>query len=271
MISNDIKILVDNYQFMLSNNRIFDINIWWDPIFTDGFINYNSPEIFFSALKSFNINEGIITSAMAARFDPYEGNLQIAELIKGKINFYGCMILTPDMFYKNGDEYIAKLKSFKFVAARVFPETYKHSMSDYSMGKLLNTLQSNGIPLFIWHSQVSFNDIDQICREYPKLSVIMDGHNVKYLYHAREYLSLLMHYKNFYIEAHNLVLFREIETIADLASCKQLVYGSYFPYHTPHFSFYNILTSDITQKQKAGILATNIQQILSLKNQKTGR
>jgi len=265
MVAATIKEYVDTYKKSIANTDIFDVNIWWDRISRDRFVKYDSWEEQMKAYRSFSIRKGIVTNAVAAKFDPYEGNAELAELLKGQNGFFGCMVLTPDICFKdNGSGYILGMKDKGFIAARMFPKTFMHSMSDYATGKLLKILEENHIPLMLWHTQVSFDEMDRICSDYPDLIVILEGHDRKYLYHARDYTALLLKHKNFYIETHNIVLFREYETLADICGCDNLLYGSYFPYITPHFSMHQIVAAEITEKQKKDIFYENSKRVFPI-------
>ena len=51
--------------------------------------------------------------------------------------------------------------------------------------------------------------------------LIVEGNDVKLLYHNRNYLALLRQCPNLYLETHNLVLYSEIEHLAARASGKR--------------------------------------------------
>lgn len=268
-MSISVKERVDTYKQSISNTDIFDVDIWWDRFSRNMLRSYDSWEEQMRAYRSFGIHKGIVTNAISAKLDPYEGNAELAELLKGQNDFYGCMVVTPEMCFKNNcADYIHEMMDKGFVAARMFPKTYLHSMADYSIERLLKILEENHIPLMLWHTQVSFEEMDRICSDYPGLIVIMEGHDRKYLYHARDYMALLLKHKNFYVETHNIMLFREFETLADICGCDSLLYGSYFPYMTPHFSLYQVMDANITDDQRKAIFSGNAKRIFHLGGEK---
>ena len=253
---------VTTYKKQIENHEVFDFNLWWDPTFTQGFRTYDAWDKQWEAYAKFGLRSGLVTSAKAARYDALEGNAELLALIDGRF-LLGCMVLTPELFYGNaGVRYVDDLLAQGFVAARLFPGTYMHSADPIDLKCLLEVLAERDIPLLLWHTQVSFKEMDRLCQAYPHLNIIVEGHDRKLLYHAREYMSLLMRHKNFYIETHNLILYREYEHIEKLVGCQNLLYGSYFPYNTPNHSLYPVLTAEIGEEQRSGILCGNAKRIL---------
>ena len=258
----EIAQMIATYRETSQHLEVFDFNLWWDPIFRDGFRIYTDWDKQWEDYNQFGLKNGLITSAKAARYDGLEGNAELSALIDGT-PLLGCMVLTPELFYsQGGDEYVDTLVSQGFVAARLFPATYMHSMKPADIGSLLEVLETRGVPLLLWHTQVSFDEMDCLCRAYPGLNIVVEGHDRKLLYHARQYMPLLMRHKNFFLETHNIVLYREFENIDSLAGSSNLLYGSYFPYLTPHFSLYPVITAEIGEAQRSGILCGNARRIL---------
>ena len=284
---------IETYENMLRKSEIFDLNLWWDPVFREGFRTYDDWDKQWNEYTRFGLNQGLVTSAKASRYDALAGNAELAELLEdtgssleltaglsnessaelsagasarlangSSVRLSGCMVLTPDMFYKhNGETYIDELMSRGFIAARLFPATYMHSMKPFTIRRLLEALEIRNLPLLLWHTQVSFEEMDRICEAHPGLNIIVEGHNMKLLYHARQYMPLLMQRRNFFLETHNLVLYREFETINSLAGCGNLLYGSYFPYNTPHASLYPIFAAEIEDGRRDGILCGNARRL----------
>ena len=252
---------INTYKNLIKTHEIFDINLWWDPLFCEGFRVYDNWETGWETYFRFGLKRGLVSSAKAARFDAIEGNVELAKLIDGK-SLYGCMVLLPELFYSNdGEKYVDGLIDQGFIAARLFPKTYMHSMNPDDLFDLYKTLETRKLPLLLWHTQVSFDEIDRICKVFPALNIIVEGHDRKLLYHARQYMPLLMRHKNFYIETHGLLLYREFEHINKLVGCQNLLYGSCFPYNTPDHSLYHVFTAEIFDDQRSGILYDNAKRM----------
>ncbi|MBQ3133236.1 MAG: amidohydrolase family protein [Clostridia bacterium] len=258
----------DIFKKQMKESDVFDIDLWWDPYFEDGFVTYKDWDKQMADCKARGINGGIITCRDAAFIDYKTGNDLLADLLAKEAdkNFYGCMVLVPEVGYADdkGEAYVRDLMAKGFVAARLFPKTYIHSMQEYAIGPILDTLEKLGVPLMLWHTEASWDDMDRICDNHPNLNVIVEGHDRKLLYHARDYVGLMRKHKNFFVENHNLVLFDEYNTLKKMCGVDQLLYGSYFPYNEPNFALYPVAESDLTDEEKANILAGTARKIFPL-------
>lgn len=251
----------EEYRGLLAGYDIFDSNLWWDPR-REGFRACADMDGYRRELAKAHIASGIVTSVESAQYDPYYGNERLAELLKDEKGFYGCMVLTPEMMPGDGEAYVDGLLERNFAAARMFPGFYYHSMKPYCAGAVLKLLERKRIPLMLWHSQVPWDMLDELCETYPRLPVIVEGHDVKLLYHSRNYLKLLEKHANFYVETHNLVLFDEIRTLVEKTGAGNLLFGSYFPYHTPHHALYSIAGGELDEAAKQKILGANLLELV---------
>ena len=252
------------YREALNKAELFDCNVWWDPLTDNNLKNYADFEELLSACETEGIQRGIVTDVQAATLDNHTGNERLRSLLKGHKGWYGALVLTPDIcFDGNEKEYIQGFLEDGFRVARMFPKNFEHSMEEYAIGKILKRLEELSIPLMVWHDQVSWREMDRICSEHPRLNLIVEGHDVKFLYHSREYFALMQKHDNFYLESHNLVLFREIENLWDLTGKMHVLFGSYFPYGNPHFAAFRILNADIPEEAKEDILHGNAGRLFS--------
>lgn len=261
---NKIEQMRQQYKVNLQAIDVFDVNAWWDPYKTDCFVPVNDFEQWNKNVESFGINSAVVTHIDSVRYSAAYGNEKLARLLEDRENLFGCMVLVPEMsFDGNPEEYVDRLMKRRFTAARMFPKSYFHSMSDYAVGRLLSILEERCLPLLLWHSEVSWETIDRICAQYPKLPVIVDGHNVKVLYHVRNYTSMLQGHENFYMETHNLVLFDEIKKLVDHYGASKLLYGSYYPYNTPNHSLFNVMDARIDKENIAAVMGMNAKTLIS--------
>ncbi len=256
----------DSFKNWIQESDIFDTTIWWDPNYVDGFVQYTDWDKQMEDYKALGITGGIVTASESAFFDAYNGNELLADLLQRQEGFYGCMVVVPEMAYNEdkGEAYLRDMMEKGFVAARMFPKTYIHSMENYVIGPILDTMEKLGLPLILWHTEADWDIMARICEEHPGLSVIADCHDRKFLYHARDYVGLMRKYKNFYMTTHNLVLFDEFETIDKFCGSDHLLYGSDFPYKTPHFSLYSIQDAQIANEDRQKIISGNAKRIFKL-------
>jgi predicted TIM-barrel fold metal-dependent hydrolase len=158
--------------------------------------------------------------------------------------------------------YIGRMVEQKTVIARVFPRTNRHSMKSWVMGDIFRVLSERRIPLMIWHAETSWDTIDALCAEYPKLPVIVEGNDVKLLYHNRYYIPLFKKHQNLYLETHNVILHNEVDYFAKL-DAKRLLFGSYHLYNTPDAAMSQIVMGDMSAESKQLIAHGNLERLIS--------
>jgi predicted TIM-barrel fold metal-dependent hydrolase len=145
---------------------------------------------------------------------------------------------------------------------RMFPRTFRHSMKTWQVGDMLNSMQERRIPLMLWHTQVDWDAVQEICDDYNRLPIIIEGNDQKLLYHNRAYLPLMQHYDNLYMETHSLIQFGEIEHLVNEFGIHRLLFGSYMPYNTPDASMMTITHAGIDEETKHLIAHGNIERLI---------
>ena len=256
---------IEKYHQDAERFDIFDVNLWWAPAYVDTFHPYTDWSVQLADMKAHGINGGLVT-AQTSRVDLWAGNEEVLRAIEGTEGFYGCCVLSPELFFKEeeGRAYLKGLKERGMIAARLYPGNYNHSMKEYSIGRILSALEAEKMPLLLWHIDAGFDAMDEICTNHPDLPVILDTGERKMLYHARDYIPLMMKHKNFYVENHNLVLHDEYEVIRDLGCVGQILFGSDFPYFNLDFSIYPVTMADMPEEDIQKIFAGNAKRIFGL-------
>ena len=210
------------------------------------------------------ITRAVVTNAECLKYDPVVGNEETARLIEEDETLFGCMLLTPEMAASELKlkEYTDRKIAQKFVAARMFPKKMNHSMRKWQVGGILEHLASRRMPLILWHNEVSWDFVDELCSVYPDLPVIIEGNDVKLLYHNRNYLALLKRHPNFYIETHNLVLYSEIDTIVSEIGDENLLFGTYQPYNTVDAAMMPVTAGKMDEASRRKIAGGNLRRLI---------
>ncbi len=238
--------------------ELFDANLWWAPEYVDTFHPYTDWQEQLADMRAHGLNGGFVT-AQTSRVDPWVGNEEVLEAISGTEGYYAGAVLVPEMFFREeeGLAYLKDLKARGVIGIRLYPGNFNHSMKEYSIGRILSALEKEKLPLIVWHIDTGFDAIDEICTNHPGLNVLLDTGERKMLYHARDYIPLMMQHKNFFIENHNLVLHDEYEVIRDLGCVDQILFGSDFPYFNLDFSIYPVTMADMPEGEIQKIFAGN--------------
>ena len=256
----------DHYKQTIAGMDIFDTALWWAPQNVDTFVPYTDWKAQVEAWRAFGMKGGLVTTQTSAKYDAALGNDEAVRLIQGCDDIYACVVLTPEMFWdaRAGRQYVEDLRKKGAVAARIFPGEYLHSTREYAIGPMLDVLEALNMPLLVWHIDTGWDAMDRICADHPKLKLVVESRDRKLLYHMRDYVSLMRRHENFYVETHNLVLFREYENICGLVGDERLLYGSFFPYMNADFSLYPIYAAEIPEASKRKIFAQNARRIFGV-------
>lgn len=257
--------MVEAYNKDKEKYNFFDINCWWDVSNNKTFHRIESFEQLKNEIGAHHINKAVITNAECLKYDPFTGNESTASLIKNSENLFGCMVLAPEIIYNGQDvkKYIDDKVGQSFVAVRMFPKKLCHSMKKWLVGEILEYLDYKRLPLILWHNEVSWDFVEGLCQEYKNLPVIVEGNDVKLLYHNRNYITLLKKYPNFHLETHNLIIYSEIDYLAGEISDEKLIFGTYFPYNTPDASMMPITAASVDEASKHKIAGQNLQRLIN--------
>ena len=263
-MNRNLTSMVGAYQKDKEKYDFFDINCWWDVSNNRTFHRIESFKQFKNEIGAHYIKKAVITNAECLKYDPFSGNESTASLIKDSKNLFGCMVLAPDMLYNGQDikKYIDNKISQKFVAVRMFPKRLNHSMKKWLIGEILEYLEYKRLPLILWHNETGWDFVEGLCQEYKNLPVVIEGNDVKLLYHNRNYVTLLKKCPNFYLETHNLIIYSEIDCLAGNISDERLIFGTYFPYNAPDASMMPITAASTGETSKYKIAGQNLQRLI---------
>ncbi len=67
----------------------------------------------------------------------------------------------------------------------------------------------------------------------------------------------------FYLETHNLILYSELDYIANKFDDGRLVFGTYFPYNSPDASMMPVIKAQIDEKSKYKLAGQNLCRLFS--------
>lgn len=257
----------DEYLAAKKRFEIFDASMWWAPDCETSFRPMKDWDAQVRHMEEKGINGALVTPELARHYDAKYENEILKTLLKGHDNIYGCMVVAPDMFMVpgQGEDYLKRMKDIGVVAARIFPKDKFHSIQEYAIGRMCDALEKEGMPLIVWHIDIGFDGIDSICSRHPGLKVMLDSMDRKLLYHAQDYMSLLLRHQNFYLETHNLVLYDEYDVIDEVCHASdRLIYGSWSPFAEEDFSIYPIYASQLSEEKKQGIFAGNAKKLFGI-------
>lgn len=214
-------------------------------------------------LARYGIRRAIVAHALARDYDPTTGNRLLLEAIADQESLWGAAVLTPDDADASGAR--RRLKSLiagKIRMARVFPRSHNWSLSDWGFGPWLDVLEELQLPLAVWHTETTWDDVAAACQSHPLLPVIVEGPNRKLLYHNRTYYRLFERFLNFHLEIHNLVGYLGLDDMVCRFGSERLIFGTYFPHQDPNVPMMLVTHGELSDTDQANIAGGNIGRLI---------
>lgn len=263
-MTDRIKQLNEAYRNARGKLSFFDSNCWIGRRAFPEFNNLYSVDDLIEEIGFYGIERGVVTHTMSVDYDPKVGNEQVAKDIEGRDKLYGAMSLLPEGTGELGDieEYIDKMLGRKMVMARLFPKSHGFSLNKWSADSTLKVLEKRRLPLCLWHSETSWNEIYSLCSSYPELPVIIEGTGRKIIYDNRLYYPILKSCPNLHLELHNLVNYLGVDKVVEHFGGERLIFGSYMPIQDPNTSIMQITYGDFANEEKVKIAGGNLDVML---------
>ncbi len=222
-------------------------------------------------MDHYGIEKAVVSSSLAITYDVAYGNKRLLEAIGQSDRLYGAAVLLPEHTGELGDlsEYIFSLTAKKVVMVRLFPKVHNFVLSDYCSGSLLSLLEKQKIPVALWHTQTSWNEIDKLCSNYPELSIIVEGVGRKLLYDNRIFYPLLKKHKNLFLESHNLTNYSGLDDMVKKLGAEKFIFGTFMPKNDPEASLMPVVYGDFPLENKRMVATDNILLLITNIEKKT--
>lgn len=261
----ELDTLTAEFEAFKSDNPIFDCNCWL-PVQGEELLYF--PEIFeemIRKLEALHIDQRVFSCKASITQDTETGNAALFSKLQNDTRCFCAPVIAPEfcVTQKETEAYIDHfVDKNKAVILRAFPRTLHHSMEQWQTGRILAHMEGRRIPLMLWHTQVSWDEIDKMARSYPRLSIIIDGSDRKLMYENRNLLKLLYERENVYLETHSATQFLFLETLINKYGIDRIVFGSNYPYEDPNAPLYMVFKLDCGNETKSRILRGNLQKLI---------
>jgi predicted TIM-barrel fold metal-dependent hydrolase len=215
-------------------------------------------------LGRYGIRRAIVAHTLARDLDPATGNRLLVESIAGRDAFWGAAVLAPDD--ASPADFRARLQSLiaaKVRMVRVFPRRHNWLLAEWCSGPWLGVLEEMRLPLAVWHTEASWDEVAAVCAAHPQLPVIVEGPNRKLLYHNRVYYRLLEQFPNFHLEIHNLVGYLGLDDAVRRFGSRQLLFGTYLPYQDPNVPMMLVTDGQIAEQDQRNIAGENMARLIA--------
>lgn len=214
-------------------------------------------------MAHYGIKKALVYHSMAREYSPAEGNRMLMDEVSGSLCLYPMWVV---MHHHTGefpapDELKNQLKMHDVRAVRMFPAPKDHyySIAAWNCGELFSLLETCRIPLFIGLDQLSFDDLYNLCCQYPELRIVLTelGYSVD-----RNIYALLKKCPNLNMEISGYKVHNGIEEISGRFGAHRLIFGSRMPEFSAGSAVAMIQYARIGEKEKRMIACENLENLL---------
>jgi len=255
---------VEDYRRRKAALPWFDAHAWIGAASQQCLCPITTVDALSKLMECHGIRKAIVAHALARDYDPELGNRLLIEAIADRDAFWGAAVLTPDD--AGPADFRHRLRGLiaqKIRLVRIFPKSHGWAFSEWCAGRWLRVLEEMRVPLAVWHTETSWDEIAAVCRAYPQLPVIVEGPNRKLLYHNRIYCRLLEQLPNFHLEIHNLVGYLGLDDVVRRFGSRQLVFGTYLPHQNPNVPMMLVTDGQFSREDRRNIACGNIERLVA--------
>ncbi|MBW7887866.1 MAG: amidohydrolase family protein [Bacteroidetes bacterium] len=213
-------------------------------------------------MSYYNIKKALVTYAPSKDYDAIFGNHQLITQISAYKNLLPVWTIvpphTPEMplpkkFFEDSEKH-------GIVAFTAFPILQNFSLNNWSCGELLKEIQKSHKPLLLPFSQTNWEEIHNLCSQYPNLSIIVHTVNYRQL---RFLLPLWKIHSNLYVDTSWFSILDIIPFLEENNLIKHLLFGSNYPSYTPGASITLVTYANTSDQIKRSIACDNLQNIIN--------
>ncbi len=146
-------------------------------------------------------------------------------------------------------------------AVRVFPKTCGFPLAEWSIGLLVKCLIKQGCPLFIWHTELDWQDLYRLGKAYPQLRIVVESQPRKIIYQIRPLFALMRDCPNVLLEISNLTG-PCFESALRCFGPERLIFGSFLPMNDPRVPLGMILDAEMPEADRKLVAGGNLRRII---------
>lgn len=262
---NSVQELRTEFDIRRLELDFLDSNAWVGHQVEPAYKRIHTVDELIGKMDSSHTSEALVTHTSAFYYDAIEGNELTLRAVADHDRLYAAVVLLPESTGEIEDaaEYLDQAITRKARAVRLFPITHTFNLKPWLIGSVLETMQERRLPLILWHSETSWDEVHSLCERYPELPIVIEGTGRKLLYDNRIFCQLLSMHQNLYIEMHNLANCRFVEYLVDRVGAESLIYGSYLPYQEPAITMMSVTHSAISDDDKRLIAGGNMRRLIA--------
>ncbi|MBN1352128.1 amidohydrolase family protein [candidate division KSB1 bacterium] len=210
----------------------------------------------------FGIHEALVVHALSRDYNAVVGNKEITRIKLENMKIYPVWAILPP----GADEvpppkqFIENMMQNSVGATIAYPMLHKFSLSHWSMGELFKELNHHRIPLILPFNQATWEEVFQICQQFPDLPVIittLDYRQLRYL------LPLWQTCSNLYVDISWFSIAKIMSYLNRKGHIRNLLFGTNYPKYTPGGAVAMVTYADVNEQDKKKIAGDNLREIIA--------
>jgi predicted TIM-barrel fold metal-dependent hydrolase len=212
-------------------------------------------------MNTCGISGALVTHALSRDYDPAAGNQEISRLVTHTPILHGCWAILPPSSGEipAPDAFLSEMLANRIDAAIAYPHAHNYSLSAWSVGPLLSALELHRMPLLIPVGQVTWEEIEQLCREHVNLPVIITGLNYRQL---RFLLPLWENYRNLFVDLSWFSIHDGLAYLAERGLLQQILFGTNYPLYEPGAAVTMVTYANLKDNDRRRVAGETLREII---------
>jgi predicted TIM-barrel fold metal-dependent hydrolase len=228
------------------------------------------PAELLNEMGMFGIDEALVVDVIAKELDYREGNERILSVLEPHDELWPVATTLPEFALHDDVEYLAGILDRGCRAVRIHPNALHEIKTEYTFGRMFpfhpdvvgpicEMLQARRVPLFVELDQVHWDEVYDICRQYPNLPLVLL--NVTYR-HKRSLFAGMNRYKNLYVDTSCYWVYRGVEEMCRVLGAERILFGTRLPVFNALSSVAMVMYARISEAERRAIAGDNLRHLL---------
>lgn len=196
-------------------------------------------------------------------YSPHEGNLKLADDIRGFSNLFGLWSIIPSYTHEIPDPsgMVSEMKKNRIIGWRLFPGKHRFLPDKFVLGDWLALAEANKIPIFInTNHGTSLEQTAGLLESFPSLTIVLAFADI--WPNDRFLRPFIAQYPNVYLDLTYYITAGGLEDLVDKYGAGRILFGSGFPDCYFGANMMVIRHAAVFHKDREAIAGWNMQRII---------
>lgn len=262
MVESPLRQRVEDRQRAVARLSLFDASLWLGR--AEGFPlaeEFDAEQLVATA-RGYGLGGGLVSDWRGKTISPQAGNAALGECaatLPG--DFFTAVTGLPLMPDEAGPLPGSGEPEVSVKAVRLFPRSHEFPLIDWSVGGLCRWMIEHGLPLFIRHTELQWQDLYELAHTFADLAIVVESQPQKIIYHVRPLHAVMRDCPNVSVEISNLAN-ASFGWLVDCFGPARFVFGSFLPVNDPLVPVGMMIDSGLSAADQALIAGGNLRRLI---------